>query len=214
LLKEHQRHLIGKTGTFSILAFSKNYKSIGVAVASGSTSVGARVPHVKPGVGAVATQAYTNIAYGVEGLKLLAMGFSPAEALKKLLAEDSGRERRQAALMDFAGRKAVFTGSIVPQWCGEIVGEDYIVIGNLLKNDKVIESMAVEFENSSGNLALRMAKALKAGSESGGDKRGEKSAALIVAGDNDVEVNLIVDFHENAVQELLRKLENSALSIS
>jgi uncharacterized Ntn-hydrolase superfamily protein len=116
--------------------------------------------------------------------------------------------------MDFAGRKAVFTGSIVPQWCGEIVGEDYLVIGNLLKNDKVIKSMAVEFENSSGNLALRMAKALKAGSESGGDKRGEKSAALIVAGDNDVEVNLIVDFHENAVQELLRKLENSALSIS
>ena len=199
--------MIEKTGTFSILAFSKDYKLIGVAVASGSISVGARVPHVKPSVGAVATQAYTNISYGVEGLKLLTMGISPAEALKKLLAEDSGRELRQVALMDFAGRKAVFTGSMVPQWRGEIIGEDYIVIGNLLKNYRVLKSMVVEFENSSGNLALRMAKALKTGSESGGDKRGERSAALIVAGDNDVEVNLRVDFHENAVQELLRQLE-------
>ncbi|MGB9854672.1 MAG: DUF1028 domain-containing protein, partial [Candidatus Bathyarchaeales archaeon] len=172
--------MVSKTGTFSILAISKNPKLVGVAVASGSTSVSARVPHAKPGVGAVATQAYTNIAYGVEGLKLLEMGFSPAEALNKLLAEDSERELRQVAFMDFAGRKAVFTGSNVPWFRGEVVGKDYIVVGNLLKNNKVLKSMAVQFKNSSGGLALRMAKALKAGSESGGDKRGEKAAALIV----------------------------------
>lgn len=127
-----------------------------VAVASGSTSVGARVPHAKPSIGVVATQAYTNIAYGVEGLKLLAMRFSPAEALNKLLTEDSEREMRQVAIMDFAGRKAVFTGSETPEWHGEIVGRDYIVVGNLLKNKEALNSMALEFENTSGDLALRM----------------------------------------------------------
>ena len=199
--------MVSKTGTFSILAISEKHKLIGVAVASGSTSVGARVPHAKPGVGAIATQAYTNIAYGVEGLKLLEIGFSPAEALNKLLAEDSGRELRQVAFMDFAGRKAVFTGSNTPEWRGEIIGEDYIVVGNLLRNNKILKSMAMQFENSSGNLALRMAKALKTGSESGGDKRGERSAALIIVSDREVEVNLRVDFNENPVQELLHQLE-------
>lgn len=199
--------MVNERGTFSILAISKNPKLIGVAVASGSTSVGARVPHAKPGLGAIATQAYTSIAYGVEGFKLLEMGFSPAKALSKLLAEDYGREMRQVAFMDFAGRKAVFTGSSTPGWRGEIVGEDYIVIGNLLKNKKVLKSMAVEFESSCGNLASRMARSLKAGSESGGDKREERSAALIVVGDKELEVNLRINFNENPVQELLRQVE-------
>ncbi|MGB9959459.1 MAG: DUF1028 domain-containing protein [Candidatus Bathyarchaeales archaeon] len=199
--------MAGKPGTFSILAISENPKLVGVAVASGSTLVGARVPHAKPGVGAVATQAYTNIAYGVEGLRLLEMGFSPAEVLNKMLAEDSERELRQVAFIDFVGRKAVFTGSNVPWFRGEVVGEKYIVLGNFLKNSMVLKSMAVRFENSSGDLALQMAEALRAGSESGGDKRGEKSAALIVVSNKKVEVNLRVDFHENPVKELLRQLE-------
>jgi uncharacterized Ntn-hydrolase superfamily protein len=199
--------LIEKTGTFSILALSENPKLVGVAVASGSTSVGARVPHIKPGVGVVATQGYTNIAYGVKGLKLLAMRFSPAEVLSKLLAEDSQRELRQVAIMDFAGRKAVFTGSEAPEWRGEIVGQDYVVVGNLLKNENVLQSMAMEFENTSGDLAWRMLKALKAGSNSGGDKRGEKSAAIILVSARKVEVNLKVDMHKNPIQMLERQLK-------
>jgi len=73
------------SGTFSILALSKKHKIMGVAVASGSTAVGSRVPHALPGVGVIATQAYTNVAYGVEGLKLLVEGFSPKKSWKGLL---------------------------------------------------------------------------------------------------------------------------------
>ncbi|MDI6903930.1 MAG: DUF1028 domain-containing protein [Candidatus Bathyarchaeia archaeon] len=36
-----------RTGTFSILAISPDSKLMGVAVASGSTSVGDRVPHMQ-----------------------------------------------------------------------------------------------------------------------------------------------------------------------
>lgn len=193
-------------GTFSILAISPDSKLIGVAVASGSTSVGDRVPHAKPGVGVIATQAYTNVTYGIKGLELLTKGLSPKEVLKRLLIEDSGRELRQVAVMDFNGRKAVFTGANAPEFRGEIVGESYVVVGNLLAGKGVVKSMAEEFERSSGDLAWRMANALKAGSESGGDRRGEKSAALIMVSTEKVEVKINVDKHVDPIGELFQKL--------
>jgi len=196
-----------KTGTFSILAISPDSKSMGVAVASGSTLVGDRVPHAKPGVGVIATQAYTNVAYGIRGLELLANGLFPEEVLNKLLMEDSGRKLRQVAIMDFKKRKAVFTGAGVPDWHGEATGENYVVIGNLLAGKNVVQNIAREFEKTSEELAWRMARALKAGSESGGDKRGERSAALIVVDRKKVKIKIKVDEHKAPIEELIRKLE-------
>ncbi|MEM2536599.1 MAG: DUF1028 domain-containing protein [Candidatus Bathyarchaeia archaeon] len=195
-----------KHGTFSILAISKDGRSMGVAVASGSTAVGLRVPHATPGVGLIATQAYTNVAYGTEGLKLLASGLTPDQALKRLLAEDPQREIRQVAIMDFAGRKAVFTGAKTPRERGEIVGEDYVVIGNFLRSVKVLENMAECFKKTHGTFALRLLEALKAGSESGGDKRGEKSAALTVVNRTRILLSLRVDESSNPIQELMDAL--------
>ena len=196
-----------KSGTFSILAISSDSKSMGVAVASGSTLVGDRVPHAKPGVGVIATQAYTNVTYGIHGLELLANGLSPKEALNKLLMEDSARELRQVAIMDFKKRKAVFTGASVPDWHGEATGENYVVIGNLIAGKNVVQNIAREFEKTSEELAWRMAKALKAGSESGGDKRGERSAALIVVDRKKEKIKIKVDEHKAPIEELIRKLE-------
>jgi len=196
------------SGTFSILAISPDSKLMGVAVASGSTSVGDRVPHAKPGRGVIATQAYTNVTYGIKGLELLMRGLTPQETLNTLLEEDPERELRQVAIMDFKRRKAVFTGANAPHFRAEIIGEDYIALGNLISRRNVISIMAKEFESSSGDLAWRMANALKAGSKSGGDKRGEKSAALIVVGTEKVELKIKMDAHENPVEELCRKLKS------
>ncbi|MBC7130265.1 DUF1028 domain-containing protein [Candidatus Bathyarchaeota archaeon] len=195
-----------EAGTFTIIALSREQRQIGVAVASGSPAVGSRVPHVKPGTGAVATQAYTNVSYGLEGLKMMARGVSPAKILSKLLTNDSGKEMRQVAIMDFSGRKAFFTGSLVPEFCGEIIGEDYIVIGNLMRSLRVLEGMAAEYERLSGDLAWRLARTLEAGRVSGGDKRGEASAALVVADAEKTLLNIRVDLHPNPIQELWRKL--------
>jgi len=195
-----------KTGTFSILAISPDFKLMGVAVASGSTSVGDRVPHAKPGIGVIATQGYTNVAYGIKGLELLAKRLIPREALDKLLVKDLERELRQVAIMDFKKRKAVFTGAKTPEVRGEIVGENYIVIGNLLVGKKVVNGMAKEFDSFSGDLAQRLAIALKAGKESGGDKRGENSAALIVVSAEKVEVEIKIGLHKNPIDELCHML--------
>lgn len=195
-------------GTFSILAILPDGKLLGVAVASGSTSVGNRVPYAKPGIGVIATQAYTNVVYGTKGLELLAQGLSPQETLSKLLEEDFERNSRQVAIMDFKKRRAIFTGANAPEFKAEIVEENYIVLGNLLSKGEVVSSMAKQFEISSGDLAWKMVKALKAGSESGGDKRGEKSAALILVSAEKVEVEIKIASHKNPIEELFRKLKS------
>lgn len=195
-------------GTFSILGMSQDADLLGVAVASGSACVGDRVLHAKPGVGVIATQAYTNIVYGVKGLELLRKGLSPNEVLNKLLNKDSESDKRQVAIMDFIGRKAVFTGANVPECSAEIVGKDYVVLGNLLSSKAVIVNMAKNFESFSGDLALRMVKALEMGSKSGGDRRGEVSAALMMVSAEKVKVEIKVDLHENPIEELFRKLKS------
>ncbi len=198
-----------KTGTFSILAISNDSKFMGIAVASGSASVGDRVPHAKPGVGLIATQAHTNVAYGIKGLELLTKGVAPKKVLDRLLMEDPRRELRQVAIIDFKKRKAAFTGVKTPEFRGEVVGKSYIAIGNLLTRKEVINNMVKDFESSSGDLALRLTMALKAGSESGGDRRGEKSAALIVVSAKKVEVEIKVDLHDHPIEELYSMLRIS-----
>lgn len=196
------------SGTFAILAISPDSNLMGVAVASGSTHVGDRVPHAKPGIGVIATQAYTNVIYGIKGLELLMKGLTPQEALNTLLREDPERNLRQVAMMDFKREKAVFTGATAPEYYAEIMGEDYVVIGNLLTRKEVATNMAKQFENLRDDLVWKMIKALKVGSESGGDKRGEKSAALVVIGTEKVEVEIKVGAHKNPVEELFRKLKS------
>lgn len=70
------------------------------------------------------------------------------------MADDPQREKRQVATMDFAGRKAVFTGTEASEALGEIVGEGYVVTGNLLKDVRALEDMAKRFEETDGNLVL------------------------------------------------------------
>ncbi len=194
-------------GTFSILTISPDSKLMGVAVASGSPSVGDRVPHAKPGIGVVATQAHTNIIYGVKGLELMTQGLSPQQTLDKLLREDSESKLRQVAIMDFKGRTAVFTGALVSGHHAEFVGRTCVALGNMLSTREVIDRIVEKFENTNGDLALRLADALKVGSESGGDRRGEISAALTVVSSEKTIVKIKVDVHANPVRELRNKLK-------
>jgi uncharacterized Ntn-hydrolase superfamily protein len=176
-------------------------------VSTAIPAVGSRVPHAEAGIGAIATQAYTNVSYGVEGLKLLRNGFSPLEALETMLKKDSERELRQVIIIDCHGRTAAFTGRETVEWRGHLIGRDYVAAGNMLVGGEVIEAMARAFECSSGcDLAERLMKALEAGQEAGGDVRGKVSAALLVVGNRPI-LDLRVNWHREPVRELRRMLE-------
>ena len=111
--------------TFSIVAFDPATGELGVAVQSKFFSVGSVVPWAKADVGAVATQSWANVSYGPDGLKLLAQGKSPAEAMKILTAADARREFRQVGIVDAKGRAESFTGKRCNDWAGHQTGEHY-----------------------------------------------------------------------------------------
>jgi uncharacterized Ntn-hydrolase superfamily protein len=128
--------------TWSIIARDKATRQIGIAVATRFFAVGARVPHIAAGFGAVATQALVNPYYGIDGLKLLGEGKLPAEIVEILLASDSGRESRQLHIMDAEGRIAAHTGKECVDWCGHLAGEGFSIAGNMLAGCAVLEDTA------------------------------------------------------------------------
>jgi len=195
--------------TFSIIALNSKTKALGVCVSTAVPAVGSVVPHVEVGVGAIATQAQTNVFYGTEGLRLLKKGFSPQAALELMLRGDLDREKRQVIIIDVHGRTAAFTGKETVEWKGHIVGKDYAVAGNMLTGSHVLKAMAERFEGSEENLAERLLNALEAGQDAGGDKRGRMSAALLVADERWITstrpiLDLRVDVHHDPVRELRR----------
>lgn len=197
--------------TFSIVARCLTTRSLGVGVSTAAPAVGNRVSYVEANIGAIATQANTNINYGIKGLKLLKLGFSPQTCLEAMLKEDSERETRQVIIVDEEGRTAAFTGKENIPWKGHLKGRDFIVAGNMLVGKQVLEAMKKTFENSTGELAERILKALEAGDEAGGDKRGKLSAALVVANNKQEKtqplINLRVDISLNPVKELRKIFE-------
>src|SRR3546814_7965446 len=82
--------------TYSIVARDAQSGHLGVAVASRFFAVGALVPHLRAGVGAIATQAFCSPLYGTDGLALLAAGASVEEALRSVTARDAGRQARRS----------------------------------------------------------------------------------------------------------------------
>src|SRR6185436_10070291 len=109
--------------TFSIVAYDPATGDLGVAVTSKFPAVGCGVPWAKAGVGAVATQAAANLAFGEEGLKLMARGLSAQAALQKVVQADAGREDRQVGMVDAKGKAATFTGKNCFTWAGGKIGE-------------------------------------------------------------------------------------------
>jgi D-amino-acid oxidase len=201
------------TGTFSIVARDPATGELGVGVHSRAFAVGSRVPHAKAGVGAIATQASTNVAYGVEGLALLEKGISPEDVVTRLTGVDERRDRRQLAVLDASGRVKAYTGSGTNAWAGHIEGENYSVQGNILAGEAVVKEMARAFERTKGELAERLMAALDAAQAAGGDKRGVQSAALLVVKPidspdrtTDKWVDLRVDDSTNPLGELRRLL--------
>jgi len=208
-------------GTFSITARSLRTGELGVAVASKYLAVGAAVPFVAAGVGAVATQARVNSAYGPQALSMLKQGLSPQDILQQFAGNDPEWEFRQLHLIDAKGRVACHTGAKTVDWAGHLVGVDATVAGNILTGPEVLEAMLQAFHAdppagrspSAGAgpaqpLARRLLAALLAGDEAGGDRRGKQSAALLVARTELYPVvNLRVDDHPDAPRELARLLD-------
>jgi uncharacterized Ntn-hydrolase superfamily protein len=195
--------------TYSIVGRDEASGELGVAVQSRAFHVGP-CAWARPGVGAVATQSFTEYGYGPRGLDLLAAGEDPGDALAQLLAADEPRDFRQVAFLAADGRTAAHTGSACVPDCGHVERPGVSAQGNMLASPAVWHAAADRFAETEGPLAERLLAALDAAQEAGGDFRGRESATLVVVSGNPGDepweraFDLRVDNHPEPLGELRR----------
>jgi uncharacterized Ntn-hydrolase superfamily protein len=195
--------------TYSIVGRDEASGDLGVAVQSRAFGVG-MCAWARPGVGAVATQSFTERSYGPRGLDLLVTGSSPANALAALVEADKQQDFRQVAFLAADGRTAAHTGAACVPDCGHVARDGVSAQGNMLASPAVWHAAADTFDTAEGTLAERLLAALDAAEEAGGDFRGRESATLlVVSGDPKEEpweqvFDLRVDNHADPLGELRR----------
>lgn len=192
--------------TWSIIARDEETSRIGIAVATKFFAVGALVPHIRTGAGAIASQAFMNPYYGTKGLALLEAGVSAADAVAQLTAGDEGRHNRQLHVVDREGRFAAYTGAACIAWCGHRLCGSFSVAGNMLAGPAVLAETIRAYETQEAvPFARRLILAMRAGEAAGGDQRGRQSAALLVHDGEDYPLyDVRVDDHADPLGELAR----------
>jgi len=192
--------------TWSIIAHDVDTGRVGIAVATRFFAVGAMVPYIGPGAGAIASQAFINPYYGPRGLELLADGARAEEVVARLTGPDGGRHNRQLHVMDRHGCFAAYTGAACIDWCGHEQRATFSVAGNMLAGPGVLAETIRAYEGQAAtSFARRLIAAMLAGEAAGGDKRGKQSAALLIYDGEDYPLyDLRVDDHADPLAELAR----------
>jgi uncharacterized Ntn-hydrolase superfamily protein len=195
--------------TFSILARCPETRALGIATATRSFAVGARVPFAAARLGVVAIMSRADARLGHYAMGLLRQGHKAAMVLETLVRNDPHAEHRQLAVIDDDGDMAARTGAANTPWAGHELHPGFIVLGNVLPGPQTLHAMRESF-TAAGDMPLeeRLLLALEAGRDAGGQVGGQVSAALLVYDqDKFARVDLRVDQHDEPVGELRRVFE-------
>jgi uncharacterized Ntn-hydrolase superfamily protein len=192
--------------TYSIVARCARTGQLGAAGTTSDLGLGARVPWLAAGVGAVVTQHRTDPRLGPLMLAALASGASAEAAVQAAAATEHARWRQLAAIGRTAP-PAAFSGELVdPRHATQLLGADYAVVGNGLAGPEVGPAIGDAFAAQVElPLAERLLRALQAGLDAGGELWPLRSAYLSVV-DTEVFplVGLRVDEHAAPLTELRR----------
>lgn len=200
-----------RASSFAILARDALTGEYGVAAASHAPLIGMNLEFLDYEAGAVVVLGGPFIDLNERTLTALRAGLAPARATAVGLAADDDKESRQVMVLAATG-SAAFTGEELPDYAGHRLGDTYLVAGNRLVGEEVLEKMESGFKEQEGEpLADRLMAALEAGNLAGGEEGGTHSAALLVVGPGnpfatrDRLIDLRIDFvSEDAVAALAR----------
>ena len=194
--------------TFSIAARCASTGAFGIAIATSSIAVGARCPHARAGVGAVATQNITDPALGPLLLDFLRAGLSAKEAIAKAVQGRDHIDYRQLTAVDRHGNSASWSGKHILGINAVSEQRDCVAAGNLLKSASLPDVMTRAFAADMGlHLADRLLRALEAGLRAGGEEGPVHSAALLVVHEHAFPlVDLRCDWDDAAPITKLRRL--------
>jgi uncharacterized Ntn-hydrolase superfamily protein len=160
------------------------------------------------------TQAFVNQGNNPLALRLLAQGFTPGRVLEELAANDPDIAYRQIAVIDRDGQAVAYSGPKNRGYSGHKIGEGYVAMGNVLAGHHVVEAIAKAYESDPNEaFERRLLHAIEAGRDAGGQVGNdghltERSAAVVVYSAYDhADLDLRVDLHDHAVDELRRAFE-------
>lgn len=192
--------------TFTIMGRCADTGRLGIATATRSLAVGARVPHIRSRLGAVSIMAIADPRLGDTAVKYLEMGYKAPKVIEAVVAGDPYAEYRQLGVIDDDGFIAARNGEMNRDWTGYHIGDNHIALGNVLKGEHVLDAIEEGFlANPENPLEDRLMRGIEAGRDAGGQHGGQRSAAILVYGDKTfAEVDLRVDVHDEPVGELRR----------
>ncbi len=198
--------------TFSIIARCPRNGQFGIGIASYSIAIGRYCDGaVRANTGVTLTLGNPLPRNNYLAIKLLAQGRTAGQALNELIANDADNAFRQIALVDRENTAVAHTGASLRKWAGHRVGNGYVIFGDTLAGQSVLDAMAAGFEKApDAGLDEQLLAALEAGRNAGGIVGGkgrlpERSAAMVLWGNRTYnEVDLRVDLHERAIEELRR----------
>lgn len=167
--------------SYAVLARDPLTGEYGVAAASHAPLIGINLEFLAADVGGVVVLGGPYLQLNETVLTALRDGLAPDRAIAVGLAADSDRESRQILALSAAG-SAAFSGKKLGKQVGHQAGENFVAAGHQLENKTVVQAMAEAFSAAQGPLTDRLLAALVAGRDAGGEKDGERSAALLVVG--------------------------------
>ncbi len=198
--------------TFSIIARCPRSGQFGIGIASYSIAIGRYCDGaVRANTGATLTLGNPLPRNNYLAMNLLAQGRTAPQVMAELIANDADNAYRQIAIVDRENTAVGHTGTSLRKWAGQRIGSGYIVFGDMLAGEQVLDAMAAGFEKDpQAGLDEQLLAALEAGRNAGGNVGGkgrlpERSAAMVLWGNRTYnEVDLRVDLHDRAIEELRR----------
>lgn len=192
--------------TFSIAA--RQDGRFGMAVSSSSPAVAARCLHLRPGVGAAASQNVTDPRLGGRLLDRLAAHGNAEQAVAEVGEGATDLDYRQLTVVGATGPAAWFSGQQTLGTHGGAVGPHSVAAGNMLVTSDLPSIMVEAFESATGELEQRLLAALQAALDAGGEEGPVHSAGLAVVADVEWWVtDLRFDWSEAPIKDLTEALE-------
>ena len=194
--------------TFSLAARDPDTGAFGLVVCSSSPAVAARCLHLRPGVGAAASQNVTNPALGPRLLDLLQAGATAEGSLSAVTAQEKHPEHRQLTVVDTAGRVAHFSGARALGTHAAATGHQAVAAGNMLAGTHVVQAMIDSYQASAAaTFEERLLAGFLGGLAAGGEAGPVRSAGLAVVESAAWRVtDLRVDDADDPAAELARLL--------
>ncbi len=159
--------------TWSIIAVDRDTGEIGIAGASCTFDVQG-IASIVPDKGAIVVQAASNYFARMKGVDLMEKDVAPADILKAMSNKQFEPEKQQYGIIVLTEDTTplVHSGSVIKNWNGSKVGDDFAVLGNILVNKEVIDNAFSKYNAMRKEfIGDRLMSALKAGEKAGGDKR-------------------------------------------